>query len=519
MKKINLLTLCCLLILGMKSQNYDITGIKKIHPLSLRPLIEQDEVKGYYAFYAIDKASKKQVVYNLAILDNNLKQTYSVEMTKSDKVILLESAYNGAGFCLAFIDLREKMIEYVLLDKTGKTVGTKSIKVSKSEAQMYQMALTAEESYYSGGMLSVKNKGFLRVGYESESGLRIQLDLIDNSGKIKWTADSGEPESEKSFESASGLYADDKTIIAAISTRGKKLSAKGMETDLVFLNTDSGKELFKIKQNGAKNQLQFFGADYNENSSTFFVYGQYFATGDNLLKDDSKGLFIQEVGLDGKIKNESYTPWAGDINRIIVKKMKDKMKDNMKIFIHKVVRTSDGKMFAIGEQYRKAASALGIASMALSGGKSGVAAVKIEMYNILAFEFDNNFKIKDVHVVEKEKSNVSLPQGMGMMDANVLGFAMATWGYFDYCFTTTTSDKKQFNCAYINFDRDKEAGSDYTIGSVACNKEQKIVFDKMKLTSDPTFFRVLPCKPGYIAIYEYFKKKKKAVLRLEKQNI
>lgn len=526
MKKIKLMAAACLLIMSVKAQNYDITGVKRIHPLSLRSLIEQDEVKGYYAFYQLDKASKKEALYNLSILDNNLKQTYSVELKKSDKLALLESSYNGAGFCLSFVDMREKVLEYQMLDKTGKTVGSYTLEISKNEAQAYQGALAAEESFYAGGMLAIKNKGFLRMGYEKKSGMRVELEMIDNTGKLKWSINSGVGEDEKSYESAEGLYADDKTIVTAFTTRGKKMSTKGMENFLKFVDVDSGKELFNYKQNDGQYLVQNFGVSYDQNSNSFFVYGQYFGKEDNILKDDSKGMFIQEVGRDGKLKSESYTPWAPEINGLIVKKLKGDLEKNMKTFIHKVVRTADGKVFAITEHYRKAVNGGAMAAragLAVLGGLTGVntssnvSAVKVELYNMVVFEFDNALKIKDVHIVEKEKTNVSLVQGMGTIDANKLGFFLQMWGDFDYAFTTVTPDRTQFNSAYVNYDKDKEAGSKYTVGNITY-KDNNVKVDRIKLTGKPTFFRVLPTKPGYIAIYEYFKKEKKAVLRLEKLN-
>lgn len=519
MKKLKLITLLCFSILLLNAQNYDITGVKRINPLSLRTMMDQSEIKGYYAFYPVDKASKKEYIYNLAILDNNLKQAYSVEIKKSDKLRLLESNYNGQGFCFSFVDFREKKVEYMMLDKTGKTTGSYTLEVSGSELQMYQASLTNDEAYYSGAMIAVKDRGFMRIGYEKKKGMRISLELLDLNGKVKWFADSGVPEDDKSYESANALYADSKSIITLITTRGKRMSTKGMESNLVFLNAENGEELFKINQKNEKNQLQYFGANYDELSSTYFVYGQYFGIDDNITKDDSKGIFIQEYGTDGKLKKETFTTWAGDINGLIVNKMKDDLKSNMKTFIHRVVRTADGKVFAIGEQYRKAASALGIASKVLSGGgQSGTSVVKIEIHNILVFEFTDALKIKDVHLIEKDKSNVQLPDGYGMMDANLLGLVMQLWGQFDYCYTTLPSDKKTFSMAYVNYDKDKEAGSLYTIGNVSYTKDQKVVTDKIKLTTKPTFFRVMPAKQGYIALYEYFRKEKKAVLRLEKLN-
>jgi uncharacterized Zn finger protein len=190
----------------------------------------------------------------------------------------------------------------------------------------------------------------------------------------------------------------------------------------------------------------------------------------------------------------------------------------MKTFVHKIVKTADGKTFVIGEQYRKAVSGLGVASAVLMGSRSNTSVMKIEIHDMLVFEFDSKMKLKDITIFEKEKTNVQLPSGYGTVDANLLGNIMKIYGQFDYSYTSISADKKTFNSAYINYDRDKEAGSSYTIGDIAYTKDQKLTIDKIKLTSKPTFFYVREAKPGYVAIFEYFRKEKKAILRLEKLN-
>lgn len=520
MKK-SILSVFTVLAMGVTSiaQNYDITGIKRVRANSISPILENKEVKGYYSFLALDKASKKERNYSLAILDNNLKQLYSVDMVKSDKLALLESSYNGSGFCFSFYNQRDKVLEYDFLDKTGKSVGQYSLDISNSEAMIYTQALQTEDDSYQGSLVAVKGKGYIRYGYEKEDGLRILVEMIDNNGKKKWNADS-KVESKKSYEGIMPLFTDEKVAISLLTTREKMLSAKNAVNSILFLNVDNGKELFRLGEGKSGNQLSPLGATYDDVNQTYFVYGQYFAADANLAKDDSKGFYMQEVDLTGKLITESFTKWEDDINTTIVRKAKGDIKGNMKMMVHSVNRTADGKVFAIAEQYRKAVSGIGVASTILSGGRGGGAAVmKIETHDIICLEFDNKLKFKDATIFEKNKTNLTLPQGWGTVDANKLGYMIKIYGWFDYAFTVTSSDKKTFYSTYVDYDKDKEAGSSYSIGTIGYTKDQKLAFDKIQLTSKPTTFYVFQAKPGYIAIVEYFKKQKKVTLRLEKLNM
>ncbi|HXC04876.1 MAG TPA: DUF6770 family protein, partial [Bacteroidia bacterium] len=186
---------------------------------------------------------------------------------------------------------------------------------------------------------------------------------------------------------------------------------------------------------------------------------------------------------------------------------------------HKVIQTADGKLFAVGEQYRKAVSGVGVAAGVLMGGHSNVALMKIDLHDMLTFEFNKSLQITDVYVFEKKKTAIELPRGIGMNDANKLGYLIKLYHWFDYAFTSVSSDRKTFYCSYVNYEKDKEEGSEYTIGNISYTKDQKLVNDKIKLKSNPTTFFVLPGKPGYVAIFEYFRKQKKATIRLEKLNL
>ncbi len=384
---------------------------------------------------------------------------------------------------------------------------------------MYAASTMTENDNYAGGLAAVKNKGFLRIGYEKKDGMKVELEMIGNDGKLKWIANSGFETEGKSYESANFMYADDKTVVIMLTTRGRKLSRKGMEIWLACYNADTGKEIFKVEQTHAQYQLSCGGVSFDDATSTYYSYGQYWGLEDNIIKDDSKGMYLQEVGLDGKMKKESFSTWTGDINNLFITKAKKKYEDNIKVYMHKVVRTADGKTFAIGELYRKAVSGWGVASKILNGGQSNMSVMKIIVYDMVVFEFDNNLKIANVHVIDKEKSNVQLPAGLGMVDANMIALYLKMYGEFDYAYTSMSGDRKTFNTAYVNFDREKGSGSNYVVGNISYTKDQKVVGDKIRLKNDPTRFWVLPAKPGYVVIFEYYRKKKLATFRMEKLNL
>ena len=76
-----------------------------------------------------------------------------------------------------------------------------------------------------------------------------------------------------------------------------------------------------------------------------------------------------------------------------------------------------------------------------------------------------------------------------------------------------------FNSVYLNYDKGVSEGSKYTIGNITLTKEKTLANPKVNLKTKPTSFIALPAKPGYIAVFEYFRKKKSASMHLEKLDI
>jgi Family of unknown function (DUF6770) len=539
MKKI--LFVCVLLFTAAAAQSQTATfsNIKTVQLQGLNPIIENNEVKGYSAFYFLDKVDRKESIYEIHIMDNNLKETHSVKMTLPKQESLLETSFNGERFCFSFLNTKDKYIKYMLLDKTGNKVGAYTAsELNNNELSYIEQMRASESDSYSGGVMAIEGKGFVRYGIEKKKGYHIELEMFDNAGKKLWKAGSGVAADEKSYEVAYPFYANSEMVVSLINTRPKMLSQADQEIFLAFHRASTGKEAFRIGMNtdsknksndkkdkkskdkgSAQYQRSPIGVSYDEATAQYFIYGEYYLQGQKMIKDKSTGLYFQVVDTTGNIVSENYSSWLGDIAKKISMNDKGKFEDNTNVTIHKMIRTADGKIFAIGEQFKKVASALGIASQVLSRGQSGGSVVKIQIRNMMVFEYGSDFTLTKVHVFEKDKNNVELPRGWGMLGPGSLAFLMKIYGWFNYEFTTTSFDKATFTSTYVNFDKDKEEGNNYAIGNIAYTKDGTLAGDKIRLTDNPTWFRIMPAKPGYVTIFEYYKKKKSLEARLEKLSL
>ncbi len=513
-----------LLVFGINAnaQTASVNNIKRLNGAGATAIIESGEVKGYYSFFYLEKENRKENNYSLQIMDNNFKVLYNVPLTLSKNYRLLESSYNGERFCFSFVDLKEKKMDYKLFDKQGKSVGSYQVTdMSNSEIQMMAMKVQSDDDVYSGGLQAIPGKGFVAYGVEKEGGYRIVLDMFDNAGKKLWTAGSGAT-TKKSFESAYPVFANEKVVASLISTTESRMG-KDPKMFCSFMDVATGKEIFRTKTETPKAEFLPVGVSYDKLNDEYFVYGEYFKPGDNQMKDKSLGFFFNIFDSKGTLKKESFADWTKDIGKVIPVNSKGKFADNMSVAIHNMVRTSDGKIYAIGEQYKKAiaagAAALNVLSMATGGGGSGASSVKIELHDMMVFEFDANFQITGATIYEKDKVNVLLPQGYGMLSTPMLGFILRMYGWFDYSYTTVNSDQTKFNAAYVNYDRDKEEGNGYVVGNIALDANKKLTIDKIKLSKKPTRYGVMPAKPGYVAVWQYFKKTKTLEFTLEKLNL
>ncbi len=95
------------------------------------------------------------------------------------------------------------------------------------------------------------------------------------------------------------------------------------------------------------------------------------------------------------------------------------------IFFHRILQTNDGKIFAIGEGYKRVADAVGIGLTALSavagGYNSANSTTKIKITDMVMMQFDNKFDVVNAQIYDKNSNSMNL-MGGDFMSAQLLAY-------------------------------------------------------------------------------------------------
>lgn len=517
-KKFALIPVFLLISIASSFAQTVISDVKRVYLQNIKAITENDEVKGYYAFAKTDKTKGKDKIYSLTIMDLNLDVINTVEIGKGNNIISLESSYNGDAFCFSFLNFNKKVIEYVILDKKGETEGTYTTeRLSNSEMNYMNTLLPSEDYPYSGGIIAVPGEGFVRYGMEKEGGWRYIMEMINNKGKKEWEATSGD-DNKKAYEWAKPMFANQNTIVTMVNSRNKMLDEG--KVYCVFTDVKTGEAIFKteVESEDGKYLYQPIGISFDNNTKEFFLYGEYFKTNkDKVVKGNSLGLYFQDISSKGTVKTENFASWTDDISKVLKVDSKGRMEGGLSLAIHNMIRMPDGKIFAIGEQYKKALNAGAIAMGMLAGG-SNTSMIQIELHDMVIIEFDDKMSIESAKTFKKAITDVPLPTGYEMMNLPMIGFILKSYGLFNYNFTQISPDKKEFSCAYTNCDRkgkDDKESSNFIVGSITYDGSE-LKLDKVRLPNKPSDFIVMPGKPGYVALMEYYYKKKVIEFSLQK---
>ncbi len=213
---------------------------------------------------------------------------------------------------------------------------------------------------------------------------------------------------------------------------------------------------------------------------------------------------------------KKFVSWAGDVSKFLPVNLKGMIKDVGYVFFHDIVRNSDGKILAIGEQFRKQTSASGVA-VKMMGGSASTAEMRIE--DLMVFEFDEDFTLENVNVIEKTRSRVNLPDGAGLNGPQILSYYVKAVGGFDFEFLQYNKEKSIITVGYLDWVKKKGEKNRWKFGTVTYT-DSKPVEDIVELNYKNTngILKVYPGKPGHFMKLEYSIKEKKLEFLLEKIN-
>ena len=494
--------------------------IDKVYTAYLRnsgPIMEKEEIKGYYLFYQSDKVDRHTDEYTLQILDENLNKVKDVKFEDDKNIQLLESSFNGNSLIFLFYNKSEKQLDYRIYDLEGKKKYeyTKELdKKTKALIEQYQKFKTEEGM--NKEIFDIEDRGFISV-IPSRDGkeytYEINILLSNQKKQIVYN-----PNEDIKFAQATYLGSNDSVAVFEVLKK-EKLMSNTMQSWMLGINLFTGKKAFEISTE--KEEFKFYPMNVStlQGTSNYLVMGSYYSKDDRVVADKTLGLAIWVMNNKGQIISKKYNSWGKEISKFL--KVDDKGRvDNLGyIFFHKIIQTEDGKIFAVGEGYKRTASAMGITMTALGalGGHVGSNVTKLVITDMLMMQFSDNFELQNAAIYEKNHNNFESP-GLGgdFMSPHLMAQVVKAYGGFDFAFTQTDKNHTNFVVGYTDYEKSKDYKG-LTFHSISYFNNNTTT-DKINLASKASKTVVLPGKPGSVMILEYFKKDKKLDLRIEKIN-
>ena len=494
-------------------------SVDKVYSAYLRnsgTIMEKGQIKGYFFLYQSDKIDRHTNEYTLQILDENLNKVQSIKFEDSKKLSLLESAYNSSSISFLFKNEDDKTLDMKIYDFSGKLKYSYSRQFDKrTDELMKQYETLHTDEGMNKNVFDLGDKGYVSVLPMRDGKQRsYEVDYYSSAAKQQWTYVPNDDEEKYAF--AEYLGCTDSLIILEVLKRKHAMSGD-VTSHLVGINFVTKKKQFEMENDGDTYKLVPSSVVPLDGTGNLMVMGSFFDKSDNIMKDFSKGLAVYEMSTTGKVLNKTYNTWAGDFARYLPTNSKGKIDDVGYLYIHKLIRTPDHRLFVVGEGYKRQASAVGIGLTALSvmaGSGHDYGTTKIVVTDMVIMEFDPQYKVSNASIFEKTKNTALAGAASDYNSQHLIANYLKMIGAFDYDFTTGDVDNTNFAVCYSDWERTAEYHGQ-TFNAIRYNGK-KFTTDKIELKSKASMMHVFPAKAGSIMILEYYKKDKRLDFRLEK---
>ncbi|MBO9199888.1 MULTISPECIES: DUF6770 family protein [Niastella] len=495
-----------------------IDNIKSVFLRNSGPIIAAEEIKGYFLFYQSDKIDKNTNEYTLQIMDENVNKVKSIKFTDSKNIQLIESSYNGSEIMFMFYDSDQKLLDYRTYGVDGKQKNSYQQPIDKKSRNYIDKVLqTNTEETQNKSIYGIGDKGFVTyIPLREGKQYTYEVHYYESEKKKQWTYN---PEDPERMASPQFLGYTDSVVVFQVMKKDRLLSNK-MEAWLLGIYLHNGKKAFEFETNIEKYNFFPMNVASLRNTDNFMLMGPYFDKEDNVIKDKSKGLGVWVLNNQGKITNAKYNSWEGDISKHLKIDSRGRVDDLGYIYFHRIIQTNDGKIFAIGEGYKRVASALGIGltvlQAAAGGYNSANSTTKIKVTDMVMMQFDNKFDITNAQIFDKNSNSIEM-MSADFYSAQLLAYQIKyVYNGFDYAFSQTDKAHSTFVVGYTDYVRSKDYKG-LTFNSISYYNNN-LTTDKINLKTSSSNMRILPAKTGSVMLLEYFKKDKRIDMHLEKVN-
>lgn len=507
MKNIFKMVLAIIPFLGI-SQSKTLEDITKFSLRNSGAIVDKNfDVDGYYFFYEVDKLKKKEREFAIQILDKNLNDMATKSYVNRKGTALIKSGFNNQALMFLMANKKEEFLELVSFDTKANQNETIKVPVEKKEMKMLSFITASNNGH--NILFPVDDRGFVLNLVTDNKKMGYKLKYVPTDGRDPWEFSS--PADAKEILTINPIEVNEKVIVALEMSKKSLLSQK-INIKILVINVDDGKVLFERSFDKEDDPRLITNAFLSDNSDLILL-GEYFDKGDHFMKDQSLGLFAQVNDLNGNILSENKLNWDDHVSEKMEMKKGSKTEKNGYIYFHDIIKTQRGNYYAIGETYRKTASAGGIAAAALGGGNS---VTQLTIKDVVIFKFNSQFGLEDVTIYEKGTSRAPSITDFGSPQLNA--HILKNFGAFDYEFTQRDIENDRFYSNFIDFERLKGEKNKLAFKTIIYD-DGELSEDKIYLDSDSKVFRVFPAKVGHVMLLEYDKKEKKVDLHIESLNI
>jgi hypothetical protein len=498
-------------------------SIDKVYSAYLRnsgTIMENNQIRGYFYLYLSDKIDRKTNEYTLQILDENLNKVQDIKFQDSKDVNLLEASYNGGSLAFLFKNSNEKTLDMKIYGLDGKLKYSYSREYTKkTDALMTQYETMHTDDGTNQNVFDLGTKGYVSVmPLRDGRNITYEVDFYSSESKKQWIYKPLNDDDK--FAQAEYLGSVDNLVILQVIRKSKKMSGR-MASHLVGIDISAKKLQFDLEADEEDEKLLLpTSVARIAGSGNILVMGSYYNKGDKIMKDPSKGLGVYEIDTKGNILTRTYNSWEQDFAKYLPSNRKGKIDNIGYLYIHKMIQAPGGKLFVVGEGYKKQASAGGIALTALAaaggsyGGRGSAGVTKVVVTDMVIMEFNSQYKVTAASIYDKTNNTAEASIMSDYSSQHAMAVYLKMMGAFDYDFTTSEPDNSSFSVCFSDYVR----GGDYkgqTFNTIRYNGT-KFTTDRIELKSKASSMRVFPAKPGSVMIMEYFRKGKRLDFRLEK---
>jgi len=312
LKKVIILLVCSLLISNfLFAQKVILDGVEKASLRGSGPIIQNDEVAGYYFLYGL-KRKKGKRPYFLEIYDQDLNKTATRDFLGKTSLYVDQGTFDGENIMFQFYNRATDELSYTTYNQQAELLN-----VVEREAFGYgNIANTAVEvTARPSTLFAVPQGGF--ITYTREPGIRkpgYKIEYFKSNGQVGWQRAS---DYKSKYNELAGLLTLNDRVVVNLIGRSTRPNNRNLNYFLSGLDIQTGAELFEVEVKNDEYSITILNGEIDEESGEILLFGEYYPLNVNQFKTPSLGLFTARIDASGEMSQEKYISWSEDVSKFL----------------------------------------------------------------------------------------------------------------------------------------------------------------------------------------------------------